>query len=114
MRRYYATFYHLSKDSDFREKVAQCKGFCLPHFAGLLENAELLPGGQREWFQNTVLDLMRNNLARVQGDLDWFIEKFDYRNASAPWKNSKDAVSRSMQKLQGIYVADPPYKPDQK
>lgn len=114
MRRYYATFYHLSKDGEFRAKVENCKGFCLPHFAGLLENAELLPGAQREWFQGKVLPLMRNQLARVQGDLDWFIEKFDYRNASADWKNSKDAVSRSMQKLQGIYVADPPYKADQK
>ena len=55
---------------------------------------------------------MQDNLARVQGDLDWFIEKFDYRNASADWKNSKDAVSRSMQKLRGGYPADPVYKMD--
>ena len=40
------------------------------------------------------------------------IAKFDYRNAAADWKNSKDAVSRSMQKLQGLHPADPPYKKD--
>jgi hypothetical protein len=114
MQRYYATFYHLIKDEEFRKKVESCKGFCLPHFGQLMEHTDLLPGNQRQWFADTVPPLMRNNLARVQADLDWFIEKFDYRNASADWKNSKDAVSRSMQKLQGIYVNDPPYKPDQK
>lgn len=113
MHRYYATFYHLIKEPEFRSKVESCKGFCLRHFTALLETAgDKLPNAQREWFLATVPALMRNNLARVQGDLDWFIEKFDYRNASADWKNSRDAVSRSMQKLQGIYPTDPPYKMD--
>ena len=113
MRRYYATFFHLVKDSEFRAKVEKSKGFCLHHFQQLLENAqEKLPNGQIEWFYTTVLDLMTDNLARVQGDLDWFIDKFDYRNAGADWKNSKDAVSRSMQKLKGGYPADGPYKQD--
>ncbi len=113
MRRYYATFFHLIKDAEFRSKVENGKGFCLHHFAQLLESAgEKLPNAQQEWFYTTVLRLMKENLGRVQTDLDWFIEKFDYRNASAPWKNSKDAVSRSMQKLKGGYPADPVYKQD--
>lgn len=113
MDRYYTTFFHLIKDSDFRKKVEESKGFCMHHFAGLLEAArEKLPNAQREWFYETVCRLMQENLARVQGDLDWFIEKFDYRNAGADWKNSKDAVSRSMQKLRGGYPADGPYKQD--
>lgn len=113
MRRYYATFFHLIKDEDFRKKVAASQGFCLQHLEKLLETAgDYLQNGQREWFYATVADLTRKNFDRVQGDLDWFVEKFDYRNASAPWKNSKDAVSRSMQKLAGIYAADAPYKQD--
>ena len=113
MRRYYATFFHLIKDAEFRSKVEGGKGFCLHHFAQLLESAqEKLPNAQQEWFYNTVLAQMKENLGRVQTDLDWFIEKFDYRNSSAPWKNSKDAVSRSMQKLKGGYPADPVYKQD--
>ena len=111
MRRYYATFFHLIKDEKFREKVERSKGLCLPHMEKLLESAqEHLPNGQREWFYATLADLQRKNFARVQEDLDWFIEKFDYRNAAADWKNSKDAVSRTMQKLTGSYPADPPYK----
>ena len=111
MRRYYNTFFFLLKEPEFREKVAASKGFCVRHFAELMEAAEeFLSNADREWFYGTVPQLTRENLARVQADLDWFIAKFDYRNASADWKNSRDAVSRSMQKLRGIYPTDPPYK----
>ena len=49
---------------------------------------------------------------RVKGDLDHFVSMFDYRSAGKDWKNARDAVSRSMQKLQGLHPADPPYKMD--
>ena len=39
---------------------------------------------------------MQRNLQRVKEDLDWFCAKFDYRNAGADWKNSKDAVERAV------------------
>ena len=111
MNRYYATFFHLIKEAEFRAKVEGSKGLCMHHFEKLLEAAgEYLPNGQSQWFYETVGNLMRDNLARVQEDLDWFIDKFDYRNASADWKNSKDAVSRTMQKLKGGHPADDPYK----
>ena len=57
-----------------------------------------------------MLPLMQKNLDRMQEDVNWLIEKFDYRNAQADWKNSKDAVQRGMQKLKGGYPADPPYQ----
>ena len=111
MHRYYATFFHLIKEAEFREKVENSKGLCMHHFEKLLEAApEYLPNAQSQWFYETVGNLMRDNLARMQEDLDWFVDKFDYRNATADWKNSKDAVSRSMQKLKGGYPADGPYK----
>ena len=111
MDRYFATFFAMVRDPEFRDLVQGCKGFCMHHFAQLLEHArEELPNAQREWFFETVGNLMRDNLARVQEDLDWFVDKFDYRNASADWKNSKDAVSRTMQKLKSGYPADDPYK----
>lgn len=111
MQRYYSTFFYLTKDAEFRAKVEQSKGLCMHHFAQLMEAAQSqLPNAQREWFYATIPAQMRDNLARVQADLDWFIEKFDYRNASADWKNSRDAVPRAMQKLRSVYPADPPYK----
>ena len=53
---------------------------------------------------------MLKNMERVSGDIDWFIEKYDYLNRDADWKQSKDAVQRGMQKIRGGYPADPPYK----
>jgi hypothetical protein len=113
MGRYYTTFFHMIKDPEFRARVENSKGFCLRHFPQLLQQAEeKLPNAQREWFYPTVFRVTEANLTRVKEDLDWFVAKFDYRNASADWKNSRDAVSRAMQKLEGGYVADPPYKKD--
>ena len=111
MDRYYRTFFALLKEPEFRARVESCKGFCLEHFAQLLHRAETeLPNGQRQWFYDTVLPLMEENLVRVKEDLDWLIAKYDYRNAGAPWGNSKDALQRAMQKLGGGYVAQKPYK----
>lgn len=111
MERYFATFFHLIKEPEFRAMVEGGKGFCMCHFARLMDTAaEQLPNSQYDWFYKTIPDLMQKNLDRVQEDLDWFVQKFDYRNTNASWKNSRDAVSRTMQKIQGIYPADPPFK----
>lgn len=113
MERYYHTFFVMIKDEEFRRRVENSKGFCLRHFAGLMEVAEdKLPNAQHEWFYKTAYHLMETNLLRVKEDLDWFIGMFDYRQAGADWKNSRDAVSRTMQKLEGLHPADPIYKSD--
>ena len=111
MDRSYSTFFAMLKEEEFRQSVENCKGFCMEHFVQLLESAQLkLPDKHHDWFYATIPELMQRNLERVKGDLDWFAAKFDYRNAGADWKNSKDAVQRGMQKLHGGYPADPPYR----
>ncbi len=111
MERYYLTFFSLLKEPEFRERVKASKGFCLEHFGELLGYAEAhLPNAQRDWFYETILPLMEENLKRVKEDLDWLIAKYDYRNAGAPWKNSQDALQRTMQKLTGGYPADKPFR----
>lgn len=111
MERYLYTFFAILKEEDFRKKVEASKGFCMRHFTDLLKEAEEhLPNAQREWFYKTVFTLMEDNLIRVKEDLDWLIAKYDYRNAGADWKNSRDALQRAMQKLEGLHPADPPYK----
>jgi hypothetical protein len=42
-------------------------------------------------------------MARLQEELEWFISKFDYRFTNEPWKNSKDSLIRTIQKLIGNY-----------
>ena len=111
MDRYYRTFFALLKEAEFRSRVENCKGFCLYHFGELLRRAETdLPNGQRQWFYDTLPALMEENLIRVKEDLDWLIAKYDYRNTGADWKNSRDALQRTMQKLGGGYVAQKPYR----
>jgi len=111
MQRYFHTFFVMLKDQQFRKKVEASKGFCLRHFAQLMDlSQEQLPNGQREWFYPMVMKLTEENLTRVKEDLDWLIAKYDYRNTKADWKNSRDALPRTMEKLQGLHPADPPYK----
>lgn len=101
--RYIATFFHVyQKDAEFREKIKSSKGFCLSHFADLCEGAEkYLPGKNQEEFFKCMFGLMAANMERMQEDVSWLVEKFDYKNKDADWKNSKDAVQRGMQKLKG-------------
>ena len=55
-------------------------------------------------FIDMLNEVYLSNLKRVRDDLDWFIDKFDYRYADEPWKNSRDALPRSILKLNGTDV----------
>lgn len=113
MQRNFRVFFSLLQDTEFRGYVEQSKGFCLPHFARLLREAENnLPQKYAAWFYPTAYRVMEENLLRVKEDLDLLISKFDYRNADLPWGNAQDSLQRSMQKIAGIYPADPPYRKD--
>ena len=35
-------------------------------------------------------------MERVNGDIGWFIDKFDYRFKDEPWKNAKDSLPRGI------------------
>lgn len=110
--RYLDTFFVMyRKDPDFRDKVKNSKGFCLHHFGDLCEASDSrLPDKEKADFYNMLFPLMEQNLIRLGEDVAWMVEKFDYRNKDADWKNSKDAIQRGMQKLKGGYPADPPYQ----
>lgn len=109
--RYVDTFFHLMKsDDDFFGMVADSKGFCIGHFKKLLAAGMKLPDKDRERILSVLNSLMETHLARIQEDIDWFIEKYDYRNNDADWKNSKDAVPRTIQKITGGYPGDGIYK----
>ena len=111
-KRYLDTFFYMySKDEDFRVKIKNGKGFCLPHFRDLLVKADdTLVDREKKEFYDMILPLMEKNMERLAEDVAWMVEKFDYKNADADWKNSRDAIQRGMQKLKGGYPADGPYK----
>lgn len=110
--RYMDTFFYLyGKEDEFREKVKKSKGFCVSHFGDLCEAADKkLSDKELQAFYKVVLPLMVENMKRLSEDVSWLVEKFEYQNKDADWKNSKDALQRGMQKLKGGYPADAPYQ----
>ena len=110
--RYLDTFFYLwTSTDDFKTLFENCKGFCVTHFGDLISLAETkLSDKQKETFYPILFDLMEKNLKRIEADISWFIDKYDYRNADADWKNSKDAIPRGIQKLSGIYVQESFFK----
>ena len=115
MARYRRTFFHLYKtDTEFRQAFATGKGLCLPHAAQLLEEApEKLSPKELADFVDTLCELETRNLDRMQEDISWFIKKYDYRFGDEPWKNSRDAVERTVNKLRGWCVGKEP-NPEEK
>ena len=110
MRRYLHTFFHLyQNDGDFRSRFEKSKGLCLPHLGQLLEvAAEELSAKDLGRFVETVTKLEKENMDRIQEDISWFIKKFDYRYENESWKNSKDAVERTVNKVRGWCVGKEP------
>lgn len=110
--RYMNTFFYLIETSEeFRTLFKDSKGFCLPHFGDIMALADTqLSDKYKEEFYPILFEQMQSNFKRIEEDLSWFIDKYDYRNKDADWKTSKDAIPRAMQKLGSVYVQDEPFK----
>lgn len=102
--RYIATtFYLYENDSSFVTKFKKSKGFCLEHYGFLYETApKFLHGNTLDNFTEDLNHVFLENYKRMESEVSWFIDKFDYRNVDAPWKTSKDALPRAMTKCNGI------------
>lgn len=95
--------YMYFSEKHFRDKFNSGLGFCMPHFAMLIEAAKkYLSGARQEEFLGTLLRMQIANLKRIEDEVEWFTKKFDYRNQNADWGNSRDAVSRSIEKITGL------------
>ena len=78
--RYLDTFFILyNQDEEFRNKIKNGKGFCISHFGTIMEAADLkMNEKQRSDLYEVLFPLMIKNLERLQEDVDWLVEKFDY------------------------------------
>jgi len=110
--RYMDTFFYLYKnDPEFSKMLEESNGLCLHHLKDILNAAEnKLNKKQQETLFPLLFALTQTNMKRIEEDISWFVDKFDYRNKDADWKNSKDAIPRTMQKLAGSYPSDGPYR----
>ena len=99
MRNYCNTTIKLwQKDSTFKNIFSQSRGFCLKHFNEIISNDAVTSD-----FKEKCISLQEDNLKRLQGELQWFITKNDYRFINESWKTSKDALLRTISKLIGNY-----------
>lgn len=103
MDSYVDTFFHLWKsETEFRDKVLEGKGFCMEHLKLiLLEGKKKLNAEKYRELLAAILPLQTEHMKRLEEEVDWFIQKFDYRFKDEPWKNSKDAVERGILKVSG-------------
>jgi hypothetical protein len=101
MERYmYTVLYMYKHEAEFPGLFARSKGMCLTHYAQALEMApKHLSGDDLKQFVDTLTDIEMKSFERLEGEIEWFTAKFDYRNQDKPWGNSRDAVKRSVNKL---------------
>lgn len=103
LNRYAYTIIHLwDHDQEFRKTMNQSKGFCFSHLPFILDMAvERLNNKKLAGLMEELIDLQLQNMDRLEKELHWFTQKFDYRNQDKPWGNSKDSLPRVLQKLTG-------------
>lgn len=106
--RYIDTFFYLwKKDEAFRTSFKESKGLCISHFATLYDTGQqLLNVKAFDEFSTILVKLQEDNYDRVIQDIEWFITKFDYRYEKESWKNSKDSIVRSIQKIASFNVSE--------
>lgn len=101
MVRYAKTLAQLyAKESAFRTQLLSTKGFCMKHYASLLEHADCA-GLKTKAYLADLCGLQDKHVERMVGELQWFCDKHDYRNREKPLGSSADALPRIRVKLYG-------------
>ena len=76
---------------------------------GLMEMAAAeMSGSVLRDFVTDLTDATRKSLEKLEGDLEGFTLKFDYRNADKPWGDSRDALERTVTKLRSWCIGEEP------
>ena len=106
--RYVHTIFHMwKKDPEFKEKLSSSKGLCTYHYGILYDKgAEFLNQNQYAEFLQVLNKVYFENMERVNSDVSWFIDKHDYRNKEADWKNSKDSIPRAIIKTEHTIIEE--------
>jgi hypothetical protein len=87
------------KEADFREQMRQ-SSLCIPHLWRVIRYVSRKPWRNGET-EKEFIDTARTYLATVQKDLNWFIQKFDYRFDQEPWNGAEDALERALRLIGG-------------
>lgn len=88
------------KVNSFRENFREQQSFCFKHGRLLLSEAkEKLSKKDFELFKEELINVQLKYSKDLEKDLQWFINKFDYRYIDEPWHNSKDSIYRAREVL---------------
>jgi len=85
---------------DFIEAIRNGKGFCLKHFAVLLETAGNA-GQNTEEYLKALTETQKRDVERLCGELEYFASMYDHGSDDKPWLNCKDAPERAISKIHG-------------
>ncbi len=101
IERYNEVIMHMfSHDAGFKQKFLNTKSHCLPHTAALLRtSASKLSQNDAAEFVTALAEGNNAYFKELEKDVEWFTQKFDYRNKDKSWGNSKNAIQRSMRFL---------------
>lgn len=107
LERYCFTVIYLwQRDVEFPRTLRSSRGFCLPHYAALLEKATRMLSQRElvEWLEATV-PLQVASLERVTREILGFTQSYHHaaRDSSRP-AEERTALSRALQKLSGRMV----------
>lgn len=106
--RYLDTFFYMwKKDDEIKEKVKSSKGFCLSHFATLIDMAQKkLNGSDYDKFIDIIVPVQLENMKRLEKEVDHFTNKFDHNYKDVPWGTAKDSLPRAILKVASQTVED--------
>ncbi len=106
--RYVDTIFHLwKKEASFRDAFQNSNGFCVFHYSCLYDEAKAhLSGASYDEFISILNDVFFTHMERVNKDISWFINKFDYRYQNEPWNNAKDALPRGIIKTNHMILEE--------
>ncbi len=106
LARYAFTIVYLwKKNPEFKDALKASRGFCIPHLAPVIRMADtVLSRTHRNRFLEVLFAVEESNLKVLEEDVLWYTQKFDVQNKDKPWKNSANALQRTIQKLTGKMV----------
>lgn len=100
-------FYLWKNEPSFRKKIANGKGFCLPHFNMLCKSAYgSLDSKRAAEFVKEIYKKELSELDRIQEEIHRFTLKFDYRNKDIELGTAVDSPLRTIEKLSGYISSD--------
>lgn len=105
----YTIIYMAHNEDDFRNALANSKGFCLHHFNEIINKAiDVL--GQKDGanFIKYITEIEIRNLDRIAEDVLWLTQKYKSENKDKPFNGCEDAHKRTVNKMVGKHRINDP------